>query len=290
MSTLPKPQQKHHIFEEGDLLVAYAQYNRTFDMPENHMHDTYELYYLMSGRRNYFIKDRLYPIEKGDLVFVPKYDLHRTLAAGTPHHDRFLINFKEDLFDSMCAGIHNEVLLRPYLTGVRTLRLKAEDLQVLDGIVFRLVQDVMEKRTAQSLQIKLLITDLLLFISRCLERYDAEITPFQTPLHQKISEIADYINDHYMEPLTLARLSETFYLSPYYISRVFKEMTGFSFVKYLTYARIAEAKRLLRETDMKVLNIADRVGFENLAHFNRVFKQTVHLSPSQYRRMSEQRA
>jgi AraC-like DNA-binding protein len=46
----------------------------------------------------------------------------------------------------------------------------------------------------------------------------------------------------------------------------------------------------LRETDLKVLLIADRVGFENLAHFNRVFKQTVHLSPSQYRRMSEQRA
>lgn len=280
------PPQKHHVLLEDNLLVGYSQYYATFDMPENHMHETLELYYLMSGRRKFFIKDRLYPIQKGDLVFVPKYDLHRTMAAGTPHHDRFLIQFSDDLFDGMLAGTFNEVLLRPYLTGVRTLRLKPEDLLTLDGIVFRIIQDLKEQPTAHSLQVRLLITEMLLFISRCLERYDMEISPFDTPLHKKITEIAAYINNQYMNPITLAQLSETFYMSPHYISRIFKEMTGFSFIKYLTYVRIGEAKRLLRETDTKVLHIAGRVGFENLAHFNRVFKQTVSLSPSQYRRMS----
>jgi AraC-like DNA-binding protein len=208
------------------------------------------------------------------------------MAAGPPHHDRFLIQFSDDLFDNMLGGTYREVLLRPYLSGVRTLRLKSEDLLTLDGIVFRMIQDLKEQPTAHSLQVKLLVTEMLLFISRCMERYDLEISPFDTPIHQKITEIAAYINDHYMSPVTLKQLSETFYMSPHYISRIFKEKTGFSFIKYLTYIRIGEAKRLLRETDTKVLHIAEQVGFENLAHFNRVFKQTVSLSPSQYRRMS----
>lgn len=281
--------QKHHVLLEGQLIVGYSQYYKTFDMPENHTHESFELYYLMSGKRNYFMNGRLYAIEKGDLVFVPKYELHRTLDAGTPQHDRFLVQFTDDLFDEVFGGQYKEVLLRPYYTGVRTLRLKPEDLLVLDGIVLRIIRDLKEQPTAHSLQVKLLITELLLFISRCLERYDAEISPVETPLQQKIAEIADFISKHYMNPLTLGQLSETFYLSPHYISRIFKQTTGFSFVKYLTFVRIGEAKRLLRETNMKVLHIADRVGFENLSHFNRVFKETVLLSPSQYRRMSGQK-
>lgn len=279
-------QAKHYKLQEDDLLIAYSQYFGAFDMPDNHMHDTFELYYLMSGRRNYFIKDRLYQIQKGDIVFIPKYELHRTLAAGTPNHDRFLIQFNEQLFQETIGESYNEILLSPYLRGIRTFRPKPEELLVLDGIVFRIIRDLKDPQTAHSLQVKLLAIDLMLFLARCLERYAESNSHYDPPIHQKISEIAAFINNHYMHPLTLAQLSETFYLSPHYISRIFKEMTGFSFIKYLTYVRIGEAKRLLRESDRKVLEIADQVGFENLAHFNRVFKQTVQLSPTQYRRLS----
>jgi AraC-like DNA-binding protein len=279
-------QAKHYKLQEAELLIAYSQYFGAFDMPVNHMHDTFELYYLMSGERNYFIKDRLYQLRKGDIVFIPKYELHRTLAAGTPHHDRFLIEFSERLFRETIGESYDEILLHPYLRGIRTFRPKPEEQLVLDGIVYRIIRDLKHPQTAHALQVKLLAIDVMLFLARCLERYAEDDSESDPPIHRKISDIAAYINTHYMRPLTLAQLSETFSLSPHYISRIFKEKTGFSFIQYLTYVRIGEAKRLLRESDRKVLEIADQVGFENLAHFNRVFKQTVQLSPSQYRRMS----
>ncbi|RKN86431.1 AraC family transcriptional regulator [Paenibacillus ginsengarvi] len=284
-----KQQPKHYVYEDSELLVGYSQYFGMFDMTDNHLHDTHELYYLMSGRRNYFIKDRLYPIRKGDLVFVPKDELHRTLAADTTQHDRLVIHFKEELLTTFMDTGYAEYLLRPYRAGLYTVRLEPDDRQALESIVFRIVQDLKEQPDVMALQMRVLVLDLLLFVGRRMEKYEAAVSPFESHLHRKISEIAAYINANYMYPLTLAHLSETFYWSPYYISRVFKEMTGFSFVQYLTYARIGEAKRLLRETDKLVLSIAAQVGFENLAHFNRVFKQTVHLSPSQYRRMAERK-
>jgi len=286
MSELAKPKSKQMIHRDDALLLDYTERAGQFNMPGNHMHDSYEVYYLLSGRRNYFIKDRLYPIEKGDLVFIPKYDLHRTLASGTAGHERLVINFKET-FAQRFAGERGggNILLYPFEKGIYTFRPQADDRHILEGLIYRMLREIKEKPSGYETYLQALTVEVLLHAARCLEKYETEIEPCESPLHRKVSEIAAYMNENYMKPLTLGHLSERFFLSTFYLSRVFREITGFTFVEYLNHVRIKEAQRLLRDSNLKVLRISEQVGFESIAHFGRVFKQTVGLSPTQYRRM-----
>ena len=66
---------------------------------------------------------------------------------------------------------------------------------------------------------------------------------YEHPMHQKISEIAQYIKSNYHERLTLEKVAKRFYISPSYLSRVFTKLTGFHFREYLQVVRIREARK-----------------------------------------------
>lgn len=78
-------------------------------------------------------------------------------------------------------------------------------------------------------------------------------------------------------------LSEEVYLTPNYISLLFKKETGETISEYTTRLRIETAKGLLKETDFKVLEIAEMVGYDNPHYFSRVFKKCSGMQPSKYR-------
>ena len=80
-------------------------------------------------------------------------------------------------------------------------------------------------------------------------------------------------------------LSETFFISPYYLSRTFKAVTGFTLIEYVNLTRIKQAQRLLKETDHKIIDIAEAVGFESIGHFDRIFKKIAATTPMTYRKL-----
>ena len=71
-----------------------------------------------------------------------------------------------------------------------------------------------------------------------------------------------------------------------YISRLIRECTGTSFTQILTDKRMQEAKKLLKETNLKVNEIAERTGYMNVRYFTRIFKAAMNMSPSDYRSLS----
>jgi AraC-like DNA-binding protein len=102
--------------------------------------------------------------------------------------------------------------------------------------------------------------------------------------HKTISEIAAYINNNFNRDITLAEISERFFISPCYFSRTFKSITGISFSEYLSGVRIKEAERLLAKTEMSISDIAEAVGFNSITHFGRCFKSAAGMTPLAYRR------
>ncbi|KIL42314.1 hypothetical protein SD70_02060 [Gordoniibacillus kamchatkensis] len=102
-----------------------------------------------------------------------------------------------------------------------------------------------------------------------------------------IEAVLQYVNEHYAEPITLSKAAEKVYLSPTYLSTLFKARTGKSFIGYVTEKRIEEAKKRLIYTDEKIVSIADSCGFENIRHFNRVFKAATGLTPKQFRDLGD---
>ena len=95
----------------------------------------------------------------------------------------------------------------------------------------------------------------------------------------------DYIHENFRKDMTLPDMSRRFGMSDSYFSTQFKRWTGYSFVQYVNRIRIQKAKELLLEPDLKIYEVAYEVGYTTLQYFNRVFKQSVSISPIEYRKM-----
>lgn len=92
-----------------------------------------------------------------------------------------------------------------------------------------------------------------------------------------------YIKQHLGEELGRVNLAKHVFLSPDYLSRIFRQEKGISLSEYITDERMKKAKQLLRETDMSVSDIAYQVGYSNLTYFIRVFRERNQVTPVQFR-------
>jgi YesN/AraC family two-component response regulator len=101
-----------------------------------------------------------------------------------------------------------------------------------------------------------------------------------------VEKIIEHLQTNYFQTLNLQQLSMLFFLSPNYISRLFKEYTGQTLTDYMQSKRIEEACRLLKETDKKIVTIAEEVGYKDLKHFQQVFKKITGTTPSLIRRIN----
>ena len=101
---------------------------------------------------------------------------------------------------------------------------------------------------------------------------------------QKIQQAIEYIKENYDKDLNMAVVSNHISMNYSLFSYVFKQYAGNNFVNYLKEIRIQEAKRLLEATDMKVIDISSRVGYENEKHFMKTFKASCGVSPTEYRK------
>lgn len=98
----------------------------------------------------------------------------------------------------------------------------------------------------------------------------------------RMDEIMNYMQANYAT-VTLEALSEYFFLSKPYISKYIREHSGSTFGENVKQIRMRKAKMLLKNGNMKVENIAEAVGYQNVEHFNRLFKKAYGVTPVQYR-------
>ncbi|WP_053373169.1 response regulator transcription factor [Paenibacillus sp. FJAT-27812] len=101
--------------------------------------------------------------------------------------------------------------------------------------------------------------------------------------HSRIKEILFFIHNHFNQEMSIQSLSEKFFLSPTYLSQLFKKEVGENFVEYLSRQRIQYACKLLAETDMTVSQIGEKCGFNDYFYFTRIFKRLNSMTPTQYR-------
>lgn len=102
--------------------------------------------------------------------------------------------------------------------------------------------------------------------------------------HSKLEEqVKEYIHAHLEEQFQLKDLAKEVYISPFHLSRTFKQITGMSLTSYILKIRIAAAERLLVSTSLSITEIANKVGFNDAAYFSTKFRQINKVTPSIYR-------
>ncbi|WP_173917565.1 response regulator [Halobacillus sp. Marseille-Q1614] len=100
---------------------------------------------------------------------------------------------------------------------------------------------------------------------------------------RRIKDIVSYVDEYYMEELSLEKLSSLFFFSREHISRKFKKETGLPLSKYITKLRINQAKIWLKETDETIYSISLMLGYQDEKYFSKLFKKVVRLTPFEYR-------
>ena len=114
------------------------------------------------------------------------------------------------------------------------------------------------------------------------EKLDSEFDDYKNK--SRIEEALAYIKDNYDQDLNMAVVSNHVSMNYSFFSYAFKQYTGTNFVNYLKELRMNEAKRLLAETDMRVIEISQQIGYENEKHFMKTFKKVCGVSPTEYRK------
>lgn len=106
------------------------------------------------------------------------------------------------------------------------------------------------------------------------------------PLFSKpVAAVIDEINQSFNRPLSLNSIADRLGITPQYLSRIFAKETGSNFIDYLTTVRIEKAKSIIKNSDYKIYEIAERVGYPDAKYFCTIFKKVVGMSPHQYKRI-----
>lgn len=122
-------------------------------------------------------------------------------------------------------------------------------------------------------------------IDRCFE--DSLGSRQRQELSYAVRIAVQYLADNYKSQIDLSDVASHVGLSPEYPSRIFKKETGINFVVYLNNIRLKHALDLLENTNLKVYEIADNVGYSNLSYFSTVFKKNFGMNPFEYKKTGE---
>ena len=114
-------------------------------------------------------------------------------------------------------------------------------------------------------------------------RMAAANAPCSVDLSFECRQLKEYLDEHYMNDVTLESLSSSIFVSKFHLSREFKKEVGISPIKYVISKRVNEASRLLLETNLPIKDIAIQVGYPNSAYFSQTFKRVTGKTPSEFR-------
>lgn len=258
-------------------------------MSNIHFHDHFELNLSISGGNRFFINDRVYHAQKGDLFFFDNKDLHKNIVPIGSNYDRFLIFFDPQLIEFFAKDELNPLLfMTDKNLGLHNrIQLSSDELFTL----IQLLNDIIHKTKLPEfnnlLYKKIKLIEVLMLIQSYIKK---RLSPYHSLsnshsdsslIHEKVQPIVTYINEFFHEALTLDFLSHKFYINKSYLCKLFKSETGFTINEYITNKRIIYAKELLL-LGHSVTEVSRMIGYQNDTHFIGVFKNSLGITPKQY--------
>ncbi|MGT2928866.1 helix-turn-helix domain-containing protein [Streptococcus dentasini] len=255
-----------------------------------HWHPEMELSYIYEGHAQYHIDYDYFDTQPGDIVLIRPNGMHSIHPIGNERQvsdtfqchldivgysivDQVSLHYLQPLQNSDYKFIP---IIKPNMAGY-------EELQSCLFAIFKLVK---EEHRHFELLLKAKINEFLylLFHYRYVIR---KVTDDAYRKNEKIRELVDYINQHYEQPMSIEFLADMIGYSKTHFMAVFKKHTGTSCTEFIIQVRLSKACYELINSSQSVLEIATKVGFNNLSNFNRQFKRYYQLTPSQYRKQQK---
>ncbi len=270
--------------------VLFASKQKVYGPAKFQYHDHKdfaEITYILSGKTKYKIEGQIHELEAGDMLICNPGVMH--MCMKQPDEEpvvEFYTGFSDFQFKNMPPN--SIVLENGYI-----LRLDAESKREVTRQCYEMVAENETNKAGKYFMLKAHLMQILILIMR--EVVNTE------PNKQKgcnfdnysknyaVKQVLNYLEENFEHKISLDRIAKNMYLSPVYISKIFKEETGESPINYLIRVRLERAKEILEyDNTSSIKNVATQVGYEDVYHFSKLFKKYYGISPMYYRRKVSQ--
>ncbi|PWV95693.1 AraC-like DNA-binding protein [Paenibacillus cellulosilyticus] len=268
--------------------VFHTTFTRV-DFLRLHWHEHFELIHIEEGEAAYQIGGRTVIACQGDMLFINSGELHAASLTNvdSPATIRTLV------FNPSMLGLkepHISDIVAPYTSG---LSLIANEFRPTDPLYpqlkdtfIRLVDEFNAKKPGFELSVRAYCQLLFTWLSReftVTTRSDNEIETLRVK-NDRFKELFTYLEQHYMERISVEQAAAIVHMSVYHFCRIFKQITGQTYIQFMNLYRINKAEQLLLQTSMSVTEIAAEVGCSSINSFSKLFRQLKGISPSDVRR------
>ena len=245
-----------------------------------HYHDCHEMFYVTSGKAKISVGNAEYSVGKGTLIIISRYEKH-SVTVESDDYKRYTVRISPELFNENTR----DYMLYSVLTNRPESFTHAVKVCEMHGVFEELFSKLKEEYDKSDSYGNDMLDMYLKQILVHLFRHSPEM--FSNPDNQSLSivgELQSRFQKNCKEKYTLESLSKEYNISTFYLSHLFKRVTGYSVMNYLLSCRIANAKKLLANTDMDIGEICHRCGFSDSSNFSRMFKNETGFTPTAFRK------
>ncbi len=250
-----------------------------------HCHDFLSIIYVLSGTCTYNISGVPHIVKKGDLLVLNPHLYHgKVLASGSEIHE-FHVGYENLHIKGLLPNHFLEDHVSPIINVIN-----------YENELLRFCSDVISEQSKNQPALKLSLKGLGLKLLSILFNATFESTTLKRKgiLNLEsydnttiVNTVLEFINENFMHNLSLDVISQNMYLSPAYISKLFKESTGNSPINYLIKLRLSKAKESLESGDQSIKKVALSVGYPDVYHFSKLFKKYYGCPPSKLKHKSD---
>lgn len=246
---------------------------------ERHKHDFWEFLYIVSGKGQVCVGTKNYTAQSGDLfIYPPSVEHDETPSQGETLVVRVLsiINTGDITFMEYWP------LSDPHYVKFSQTWLNI----VFDRISDKILSELEQMDTAYTIRIKALSFEWQSYLMMYVEKTCKK--GLDSPQENYVFHTQQYILQNYQRSISLESIASNSYVSTYYLSHIFKKITGSTPMNYLTTLRMKKAQDLLENTRISISEVGRMVGYEDVQHFSNSFKKHFGCSPRVYRQSRNQ--
>ncbi len=268
---------------EPGRIITIRPHTRFIDFPE-HTHDYVEMVYMCAGETHHVVNGTPIVLKAGELLMLGQHARQSIKAAG---EGDVAVNFivRPAFFSGTLPFLgEEETPLRRFVVGCLTgeseagyLLFRVADVlpvrNLIENLLYTLIEEIPNRRGILQSTMGLLFMQLL---------NHTDALQFETPEQNAVLAALRYIEEHYADG-SLSEVAKRLHYELPYLSRLIRQTTGKNYTELLQEKRLSQAAWLLRNTEMKVDEIALSVGYENVSYFHRIFAARFECSPKKYR-------
>lgn len=265
--------------ESNNFMLSSAFYSTGAVRNDFHHHNEYELWFVEEGSVEIRIGSKVYTAKKNDLILLANLEQHSLRQCSGVYH-RYCIALHVAIADAYIQNAELLNLLKNHSAGFN----HCMDMTPVRDTVIQLFQKLIacdgQKPYANELA-ACLMSELLIYV--CQLHPHTQSVSLNETCKSRILAVQKYLGEHYREEIRISEICRQYYMSNYYLSHHFKELTGYSPKQYLTLVRLKHAAILIHDTTMPIQEIAAFCGFSDINNFCKQFKREYQCTPTAFR-------